>query len=76
MDTYNVYRRSSSTTAPMDAGDCFLSGLPHPLATIAGEPAGPGQVWLLQVTGMSPGGEGPLGKSRDGVLRHAAAPCP
>ena len=76
MDTYNVYRRSSSTTAPIDAGDCFLSGLPQPLATIAGEPAGPGQVWLLQVTGMSPGGEGPLGESRDGVLRQAAAPCP
>lgn len=75
VETYNVYRRTTSATAPADAGDCFLSGLLQPLATITGEP-GPGQVWLLQVTGMFSIGEGPLGESRDGVMRQVATPCP
>ena len=59
---------------PTDAGECYLSGLPTPGAIIAPVPE-EGQVWLIQITGVFPEGEGPMGTSSDCTSRVADVPC-
>jgi hypothetical protein len=72
---YNLYRRVATLPAPPDAGLCFVAGLPTASTTVEGTPSAPGEVWLLQVTGEFPGGEGPLGEGRDGETRYLSLPC-
>ena len=73
---YNLYRRIETSPAPPDAGICFVPGIPTASTTVTGVPSTAGEVWLLQVTGEFPGGEGPMGEGRDGGARFTALPCP
>ncbi len=73
---YNVYRKIATAPAVSDAGDCWLAGAPAPGVDAAGNPSAPGEVWLLQLTGLFPGGEGGMGEGRNGGKRQPAAACP
>ena len=73
--SYNVYRHIRTAPGTVTGGNCLLSGVPQESTPVAGVPAS-GEIWLLQVAGEFAGGEGPLGETRDGIVRQVAGACP
>ena len=72
---YHVYRTVLTAPVPGNAGSCYINDVAAAQVALTETPA-VGEVWLLQVAGVFAGGEGPLGESRNGVPRQAAASCP
>jgi len=70
---YNVYRKVRDGAAT-DLGDCYMSGIVTNYTWIDEDPA-PGAVWLLQVTGELPEGEGAMGLGEGCAPRLPAEPC-
>lgn len=72
--SYNIYRRKLVLPPPTSAGSCFLSGILGSSTLLPGNPVA-GEVWLLQVTGVFMGGEGPMGESTGCRARAPLAAC-
>jgi hypothetical protein len=70
---YNVYVKPLAGGVPADYGRCVDSGVRAPGAVLPGEPH-PGELWLIQVTGLAPS-EHPMGRTSAGLSRRPAAPC-
>jgi hypothetical protein len=75
-DSYNLYRKVVVEWPPQDYGQCLQEGISSNSTFVNEEPASPGELWLLLLTGQYPAGEGSMGRvSADCSLRVPEAAC-